>query len=129
MVSVDLTGVGKSAPAGSYEVIFTDYKMKKTQKGDDMAVLELTVDDSDEDNADYNGSKFWQNLVLTPKSLFQFKRSAIALGTDAEDLDGVIPSVEAILDELKGNRAIAVVKETGDEKYPTAVDRLTATDL
>lgn len=128
MVSVDLTGVGKSAPAGSYEVIFTDYKMKKTQKGDDMAVLELTIDDADEDNADYNGLKLWQNLVLTPKSLFQFKRSAIALGADAEDLDGVI-EVEAILDELKGNRAIAVVKETGDEKYPTAVDRLTATDL
>lgn len=128
MVSVDLTGVGKSAPAGSYEVIFTDYKMKKTQKGDDMAVLELTIDDSDEDNADYNGSKFWQNLVLTPKSLFQFKRSAIALGADAEDLDGLI-EVEEILDELKGNRAIVVVKDTGDEKYPTAVDRLTATDL
>lgn len=127
MVSVDLTGIGKSIPAGEYEVVFTGYKLKTTKNGDDMAVLELTVNDQDEENSVYNGNKAWQNLVLVPASLFQFKRSCIALGTDPEELDGKI-KVEEILDELVGNKAVVVIKDTGDENYPTAVDRLKALD-
>lgn len=129
MVSVDLTGVvGNSpVPAGSYRANLTGVKMKKTAKDDDMMVLELTI--ADEDSEDFNGRKLFQNLLFGEKSLFQFKNSMIALDADPGDLGGPIPDVEALAKDLIGNAAIVVVKDTGNEKYPTSVSHLKSADF
>ena len=128
MVSVDMSAVVElqSVPAGEYRVSLSGFKDKDTKNGDPMTVLEFTI--NDEDAEQFNGQKLFQNCVLTPSSFWKFKQTLVAFDIDEELLNGPEEHTD-LINDVMGRTAICVVKNTGNEKYPTAVDRLKMEDF
>lgn len=67
-------------PEGFYECIISKATVKKSNNGNDMIEVELTVRKDVRGQSDYGGRKIFDNLVDTEKAKFKFHQVAQALG-------------------------------------------------
>jgi len=120
----DFSGVGdyKTIPAGQYEVevVSFDWKDPKgtpspdkinpaTGKAYQYANVKLVVQDETDDAGDkVQGHVLFDKLSESPKSLFVWKRAAVAFGEDPEAFDGKL-DLDVIIGNMVGRRALATV--------------------
>ena len=112
----------EALPTGEYPSHLESFKNTKTKDGEsDNIELTFTVDEPEE----YRGRKFFYILNLKPQSLWNLKRTFIALGADPEIFADSFDTDE-ILPDLIGQecRVAASIQEEGQYAGRQRVDEI-----
>lgn len=109
------SAIYNALPTGDYECVISDMELKQVgpnseNAGKPMFKVTLTVENNDE--ADYNGRKFWPNVMLFETKGGNFFLAQFLKATGNADAlnTGIIPDAEAFL----GKSLIATVKRVRD---------------
>lgn len=102
-------------PDGDYEATLTAVELieKKASTKAPYLKLEFTV----QEEGEFQGRKLFRNASLSPDSLWAYKQSMIALGSDPEIFEGELDPLEVAQDNI-GNSCSLSVSQTEYEGRP-----------
>jgi hypothetical protein len=125
-IKVNLTGVRtdgfEALPDGRYPCYLYELNEKTSQNDNQFFEFVFKV----KEGVEGAGRQFWHNCTITPNSLWNLKRTLIALGIPAEELEKKI-SIDS--DELVGREVVVeVINEMYDNRPVNRVKRVLPSD-
>ncbi len=125
-IKVNLTGVKtdgfEAVPDGRYPCYLYELNEKTSQNGNVYYEFIFKV----KEGVDGAGRQFWHNCTITPNSLWNLKRTLIALGVPVEELEKKI-NIDS--DELVGHEAVLeVITEVYNNRPVNRVKRVLPSD-